>query len=1139
MGAVSRLATLSVATVLASSLAVTGGSVPAGADPVALPSLVDDGVYPYPDAAAILAAQNVRLISGDGHIVLADCATPPQGDIGLLKVYTTDETIGADGIGRVCFKVNASSGVLNLQVPGVYEIRGDGQRTGTGHEVTAELVSDAGEEITVEVDRDGSTQVGLGADPGASPTMLLQLRTGTGPAPVTGAQAAVGKISHRGRMCTATLVAPRWALTAGSCFADNPAQPQLTEGAPAGASHAVFPGHAVTAIDWLSPRPGRDVVLARLATPIQDIAPVVLATAAPTGIAFPVVGYGRTSAEPIADQQQTAPVTFTAATGTTLTTGTGPLVCSGMAGAPALNGGKLAAVLSQAGQAGCPGVTGTDSSVTAARTDDLTGWLQAVTATTADPTTLQGAAGSKVRIGSAVGADHLPETAYAGFIAKELGTVTPETELKWEAVEPSRNVFTFDDANAIADLAERHGLDVRGHTLVWHNALPNWLNAYDIAGEPNRQQLSDILEHHVKTVAGNFTNGRVDVWDVVNEPLADDGSRRPDSLWQRRLGDGYIADAFRWAREADPTAKLYLNEYGIETDTDKARALYELVKELQRDGVPIDGVGFQTHRMLGADRLSALSKVMRQFSDLGLDVAITELDVRIPAVPATSAQLGSQAATYASAAKACLLVPRCVSVTTWGFTDKFSWINDDPRYAGWGEATLLDVAYGKKPAYHAMHNVLATTARPTSANADLIGAWRLDDWSTTMAGDSSGLQHPATVTGNALGGEGRTPSASAFRGNGVDTGAATGSAVVTTNSSYTVSAWVRLDSKAADQVIVSQDGAAVSAFTFGYSKATDRWAFSIPSTDAVGATPQAVESKNPPVVGQWTHLTAVWNNGWRHMQLYVNGKWENTFPDATHEATSWPSAGVLRIGRAASGKAFHGAISDIRIHKHAATAGEIAGYADPAVGRWEFNGSLNDTSWFFRDGAMRGDRGAAFTAGEAGTAAKALQVTAEDYVDFRGRQALFTDRSYSVSAWVRLTAAGQSNQIVATQDGPGGQHAFVLKYRGSDKKWAFGIPTAASGSTAYVEIASTSVAAANTWVHVTAVWDGTSQRPRLYVGGNLQATGNVTTSWASSPTGSFHVSPSSTVKFVGAVDGVQIFQHALTDAEVAALVRAA
>ncbi|KAB1155637.1 hypothetical protein ACLQ20_00300 [Micromonospora sp. DT46] len=162
---------------------LAGGAVGVGgalaADPTDVPtetnggSIVED--FKYPNAAEILATQNVKLIRGDGHILLVDCATPPVGDIGLLKVRTTDEQIGADGIGRVCFKVTSPSGWLELEVPGVYEIRGDGQRTGTGHEVTAELESDEGEEITVDVDPDGSTQVGLGADPTASPTMLLRL----------------------------------------------------------------------------------------------------------------------------------------------------------------------------------------------------------------------------------------------------------------------------------------------------------------------------------------------------------------------------------------------------------------------------------------------------------------------------------------------------------------------------------------------------------------------------------------------------------------------------------------------------------------------------------------------------------------------------------------------------------------------------------------------------------------------------------------------------------------------------------------------------------------------------------------------------------------------------------------------------
>ncbi|MBB6545817.1 FG-GAP-like repeat-containing protein [Nonomuraea rubra] len=434
-----RWATLGVVAAMAASLSVAVGPAPAGASAISPPSLVDDGVHPYPGAAEILAAQNVRLISGDGHILLADCATPAQGDLGLLKIWTTDEAIGSDGIGRVCFKVTASAGVLNLEVPGVFEIRGDGQREGTGHQVTARLRSDDGEQLTVDVDPDGSTQVGLGADPNASPTMLLQLRAGTGPAPGTGEHPAVGKLATTGRECTATLVAPRWALGAASCLATDPNQPQLAEGPPAGATYVAFPGKAAAKVDWLSPRPGRDVVLARLAAPVEGITPIPLAATAPTGAELTAVGHSRTvtATDWTTDRQQSTQVTFTAATPTTLTAATAPLVCSGMAGAPVLNGGKLAAVLSQAGQAGCPGTAGNGTALTAARADDLSTWVSAITTSTAAHTWSLADLPATAAPGSAVGttADSaftgtgLPLTATAGATWRTGDTFSPAVEL--------------------------------------------------------------------------------------------------------------------------------------------------------------------------------------------------------------------------------------------------------------------------------------------------------------------------------------------------------------------------------------------------------------------------------------------------------------------------------------------------------------------------------------------------------------------------------------------------------------------------------------------------------------------------------------------------------------------------------------
>jgi len=144
----------------------------AGAADDGPPSAVEDGAYP--GAAEILATDNVRLIAGDGHIMFADCATPPDGNVGVMKVRTTEE-IGPDGAGLICFKVTAAKGRLDLEVPAVYEIRGDGLRSGAGHRGTADVRTDDGDRTTVNLNPSGSVQVGIGQDPNGEPTTLLRL----------------------------------------------------------------------------------------------------------------------------------------------------------------------------------------------------------------------------------------------------------------------------------------------------------------------------------------------------------------------------------------------------------------------------------------------------------------------------------------------------------------------------------------------------------------------------------------------------------------------------------------------------------------------------------------------------------------------------------------------------------------------------------------------------------------------------------------------------------------------------------------------------------------------------------------------------------------------------------------------------
>lgn len=188
--------------------------------------------------------------------------------------------------------------------------------------------------------------------------------------------------------------------------------------------------------------------------------------------------------------------------------------------------------------------------------------------------------------------------------------------------------------------------------------------------------------------------GKMYAWDVVNEIFEWNGQLRNNSIWNKHFNDSYVADAFRWAHAADPNAKLYINDYGVEDINSKSTALYNFVKKLKSQGVPIHGVGFQNHISLG-EWPKTLQQNLERFAALGVEVAVTELDDKIK-LPATQANLNQQGIDYGEVTKACAAVSKCVGVTVSGFTDKHSWIpNVSP---GWGAACLFDEHYNPKPA---------------------------------------------------------------------------------------------------------------------------------------------------------------------------------------------------------------------------------------------------------------------------------------------------------------------------------------------------------------------------------------------------------------------------------------------------------
>ncbi|KAI0046469.1 glycoside hydrolase family 10 protein [Auriscalpium vulgare] len=301
----------------------------------------------------------------------------------------------------------------------------------------------------------------------------------------------------------------------------------------------------------------------------------------------------------------------------------------------------------------------------------------------------------KLYFGTATDIPVLNDTAYTAILndTKQFGQITAENSMKWLLTEPSRGNFTFQAADTIAHLAETQHKLLRGHNCVWHNQLPDWVTA----GNFSAPVLASIITTHCSTLVSRY-RGHVYVhsWDVVNEPFNEDGTFQSNVFFDT-LNISYIPIALHSARSADPLAKLYINEFNIEYAGPKSTGMQNLVKSLKRAGVPIQGIGLQFHMTVGEVPSTAqLAANMAAFTALGVEVAITELDVRMT-LPATPALLAQQKADYEAIIAACHITARCVGVTVWDFTDKYSWVPG--AFAGLGAACPWDENLEKKPAY--------------------------------------------------------------------------------------------------------------------------------------------------------------------------------------------------------------------------------------------------------------------------------------------------------------------------------------------------------------------------------------------------------------------------------------------------------
>ncbi|MGW6920081.1 non-reducing end alpha-L-arabinofuranosidase family hydrolase [Streptomyces sp. NPDC054950] len=310
--------------------------------------------------------------------------------------------------------------------------------------------------------------------------------------------------------------------------------------------------------------------------------------------------------------------------------------------------------------------------------------------------------------GTAVAAGRLGDGTYTGILDREFNSVTPENEMKWDTIEPSRGSFNFGPGDQIVNRATSHGQRMRGHTLVWHSQLPGWVSSIRDAGT-----LRGVMNNHITTVM-NHHKGRIHSWDVVNEAFADGSSGQlRSSVFRDVLGDGFLEQAFRTARTADPAAKLCYNDYNIEDwNAAKTQGVYRMVRDFKARGVPIDCVGLQAHFGAGGPP-GSFQTTLSSFAALGVDVQITELDI---------AQASPTA--YANTVRACMNVARCTGITVWGIRDSDSWRSSE-------NPLLFDRNGNKKPAYNSVLTTLGgtpATTRSTPAARALPGSY---SWSSS------------------------------------------------------------------------------------------------------------------------------------------------------------------------------------------------------------------------------------------------------------------------------------------------------------------------------------------------------------------------------------------------------------------------
>jgi endo-1,4-beta-xylanase len=320
-----------------------------------------------------------------------------------------------------------------------------------------------------------------------------------------------------------------------------------------------------------------------------------------------------------------------------------------------------------------------------------------------------------LRFGTALIPQDIETPSYAAIAGSQFSVVTPGNGMKWQIVEPAQGTYDWSQADQLVAFAQANGQLIRGHTLLWHNQLPDWLTTGVGNGTITAPQLKQLLYEHIMIEVTRY-RGKIWQWDVANEFFldSDPSGIDPNNFWIAALGPDIIPQAFRWAHEADPHALLFYNDYNIagEDGTNaKSDAVYAWLQEQLAAGVPIMGIGNQGHLDTQYGFSGALfQQDLERYATTGVKVAITEADVRTfvnnatDQVPTDSLAVFAQPYEYSQMLKAALAVPDVISFTVWGFTDSDSWVPG--TFAGEGYAGIYDVNQQPKNAYYELQSDL-------------------------------------------------------------------------------------------------------------------------------------------------------------------------------------------------------------------------------------------------------------------------------------------------------------------------------------------------------------------------------------------------------------------------------------------------